>query len=82
MSAGNKNVSRKKFLLWGIGISSVLSVPALFRLRSSKKEEKTTKMLTKDGRLVEVRVSDIPTKKKKKVDDKEILTWLKTNKRS
>lgn len=73
-AANKPNVSRKKFLFWGIGISALLTVPAIFRGR--KKSVSTTKMLTEDGRLVEINIADIPSKKKK-LQDSEIPGWVK-----
>jgi hypothetical protein len=72
----NKNVSRKRFLAWGVGISSLLTIPAFLK-RSAKKSNETTsvKMLTQDGKLVEINVADIPSKRKK-IKEAEIHTWI------
>jgi hypothetical protein len=72
-----KSVSRKKFLLWGLSISSLLAVPAF--LRPSKKkvsDGQTVKMLGQDGKLVEIDISHIPDKKSK-LKDKDIHTWVR-----
>jgi hypothetical protein len=76
MENERKNVSRKKFLFWGFGISSLLAVPAFLRSpKKKKKETRTVKMLTQDGRLVEVEVDNLPAKKKK-INDADIHTWV------
>jgi len=75
MEKQNKNLSRKKFISWSIGLSSLLMVPAFLQFRKKKPATKTVKMLTQDGRLVEILVADIPDKKKK-IGDEELLTWV------
>lgn len=72
----NKNLSRKKFLAWSVGISSLLAVPAFLKFSAKKKNKATTvKMLTQDGKLVEIDVANIPSKKKK-IKVAEIHTWM------
>lgn len=75
MEKENKNVSRKKFLAWSVGISSLLVVPAFLKFSYKKKQTATTKMLTQDGRLVEIDVTHIPSKKKK-IKSADIHTWI------
>lgn len=62
-----KNVSRKKFIAWAIGIGSLaVVVPPILRSPSKKRNKSTTaRMLTQDGRLVEVDIANIPAKKRK-----------------
>ena len=76
MDNKNKGLSRKKFLSWGIGISSLLAIPAFFRSTPKNKEIKKVKMLTQDGKLVEVDVSGI-SDKKEKIKNSDIHTWVK-----
>ena len=66
--------SRKKFLLWGAAILSSLTV---FKFISGDKKEKseTVKMLTKYGKLVEVAIAALPSKKKK-ITNKELQNWI------
>jgi hypothetical protein len=71
-----KNVSRKKFLAWGVGVSSLLAIPAFLKFPGKKKSKGTTvKMLTQEGKLVEINVADIPSKKKK-LNPSDIHTWI------
>jgi len=71
-----KNVSRKKFIAWSVGISSLLSFPAFLKFSSKKKSKATTvKMLTQEGKLVEINIADIPFKRKK-IKEAEIHTWI------
>ena len=69
-------VSRKNFLAWSFGISYLLAIPAFLKF-SNKKENKSTtvKMLTQDGKLVEIDVANIH-EKKKKIKATEIQTWV------
>ncbi len=68
--------SRKKFLLWGLGI--LASATALKAIISSKKKKQMVKMLGQDGKLVEVD-KDLLTKKAQKVTNKELQGWIKRN---
>lgn len=73
----SKPVSRKSFLAWGVGISSLLAVPA-FLLPSKKRKKannETAKMLTQDGRLVSIDITHIP-QNKKRIQPSEIHTWI------
>lgn len=73
METGNKVHSRKKFLLAGIGTVALCgSLNFLF----GKKKNKTVKMLTQDGRLVEVN-PDVIKKLNQKVSNEEIHHWIK-----
>jgi hypothetical protein len=76
MDNTNKGFSRKKFLSWGIGISSLLAIPAFFRPAQKNKETKKVKMLTQEGKLVEVDVSAI-SGKKEKIKNADIHSWVK-----
>ena len=78
--------ARRKFVTW-IGILSLFTVAsAIFRSPFSKKKniivckpevkKKTIKMLTQDGRLVEVDEA-LLTASRKKVTDIELQSWIK-----
>ncbi len=77
MATETTPLSRKRFLRWGLGITSLLTIPAFLRTSGKKKETKTVKMLTQDGKLVTVDVSALP-QKKRKIDPDEIHTWVAT----
>jgi len=74
MTADKKNSSRRNFVEWGLGALAAFSAIGLFF--SKTKEKKVVKMLTQDGRLVEVDEALIKSTGKK-VDDKDIHTWVK-----
>ena len=76
MEKEKNKLSRQKFLFWGIGITSLFAIPSF--LRRKKPETKTVKMLTQDGRLVEIDAAHIPSQKKK-IQPQHIHTWV-TNK--
>jgi hypothetical protein len=75
MTSNQKSNSRRKFLWGGLGILSGIS---LFKFISPKKEKTitTAKMLTEDGRLVEVDVEKIK-KTGNKVAEKDVVNWVK-----
>ena len=72
-----KDVSRKKFIAWAVGLGSLAMVPAFFRSRPVKKNKPgTAKMLTQDGKLVEIDIANIPPKKKK-LGKADIHKWIR-----
>jgi hypothetical protein len=81
MEKNIKSWSRKKFLSWGVGITSFLAIPAFLRFSKTKKESKTVKMLTQDGRLVSIDMENVPHQKKQ-IKPEEIHTWVNTKKTS
>jgi hypothetical protein len=66
--------SRRKFFLWGISIAA--SVTAIKFLWPAGKKTRPVKMLSEDGKLVEVDPRFI-SRTGKKVSDKEVITWVK-----
>ena len=68
-----KKQNRRKFIAWGIASATIFSA-VKFIFPSKKKE--TIKMLTQDGKLVEVAIASLP-KKKKKISNKELQNWIK-----
>jgi hypothetical protein len=79
MEKESKIVTRKKFLVWSVGVSSLLAVPAFLKFSNKKKKQATTvKMLTQDGRLVEVDIAHIPSQKKK-IKTADIHKWVNRN---
>lgn len=74
MTTENKNQSRRKFITWGVA-SAALFTAVKFILPSKKKPE-TVKMLTQEGKLVEVDIASLPPQKKKVTND-ELKNWIK-----
>ena len=70
-----ENQSRRKFIGWGLASAAVLSAVTFF-LPSRKKETKTVKMLTREGKLVEVDIASLPPKKKR-ISNSELQNWIK-----
>jgi hypothetical protein len=75
MTDQHKSPSRRKFIGWGLATAAALSVLKFFQ-PSAKKETKTVKMLTQDGKLVEVNIASLPAKKKK-ITNTELQNWVK-----
>jgi hypothetical protein len=65
--------SRKKFVLWGLGILS--AVTAFKYVTPAKKKKETVKMLTQDGKLVEVD-KELLTPGGKKITDEQLKSWV------
>jgi hypothetical protein len=75
MTQSNTNPTRKKVLLWGAAVISSLSLFNFFdRFKSEKKE--TVKMLTQDGKLVEID-KNLLAQSGKKISNKELQNWVK-----
>ena len=74
MNNDTKTQSRKKFI--GLSISAAALITT-FKFFTFKKKNKisTVKMLTRDGKLVEVNIAAIPSKKKK-ITNKELQSWI------
>ena len=70
-----KQQSRRKFLRWGLASAAVFSA-FKFLQPSAKKETKTVKMLSEDGKLVEVDIASIPSSRKK-ITNAELQNWIK-----
>ena len=79
MQESEKFQSRKKFLLWSAAALSSVSVLRFCKAPKSKEKTETVKMLTQDGKLVEVNISAIPSKKKK-ITNRELQNWIKKDK--
>jgi hypothetical protein len=71
----NNPVTRKRFMLSGLGILSLIAAFKLWRFSGAKRPVKTVKMLTQDGKLVEVDVSNIPPEKKK-ITNTQLQNWI------
>ena len=75
MDQDSKISSRKKFLLWGAAVLSSLTVFKLIPASNSKKSE-TVKMLTQDGKLVEVDISKRHSAERTKINDEQLKNWV------
>jgi len=80
----NETPTRRK-ILYGVGVLSILAaISTFFRFPiavkknaiACKPESKKIKMLTQDGRLVEIDES-LVTANKKKISNKELQHWIK-----
>jgi len=74
MKKETKKLTRKNFLTWSAGITSLLVLPSFFKAKK-KKEPQKVKMLTQDGRLVEIDIENVPAKKQK-IRNADIHTWV------
>ena len=67
--------TRKKFI--GAGITAAAMLTAFrFLIPVNKKKKKTVKMLTQDGRLVEVDAEKLTTSRRKQITDGQLKTWV------
>ncbi len=75
MENPQKTSTRKKFLIWG---AAVLSSVTFMKIYVDKQEEKneTIKMLTQDGKLVEID-KKLLTSSARKISDEELKKWVK-----
>jgi hypothetical protein len=77
MENKNSPVSRKKFVLWSAGVLSVFAAARYFFSSGPKENTTTVKMLSQDGKLVEVDVTNLACGKRKKISDDELKNWVK-----
>ena len=70
-----KITSRKKFLLWG---ATLLSSVTVLKFISGNKQQKneTIKMLTQDGKLVEIDREKLYGSKRNKITDEQLKSWV------
>jgi hypothetical protein len=80
MDQSFKTTSRKKILLWGAALLSSITLLKFIPGHKTKKS-KTVKMLTEDGRLVEIDVERIK-KNGTKISHDEIHDWIKPQQNS
>ena len=73
---GKGSSSRKKFLLWGAGLLGSLGLLKYINRKPVEQKKNTVKMLSQDGTLVEVDVSQINCGARKKVTDEELKNWV------
>jgi hypothetical protein len=75
MEQDSKISSRKKFLLWGAAVLSSLTVLKFIPGKTEKKKE-TVKMLTQDGKLVEVDITNRLYGKRAQINDEQLKNWV------
>jgi hypothetical protein len=83
MITANKKQSRRKFIFWGVASAAVAAALSGLSFASKKNtiackpesKKKMVKMLTAEGKLVEVDASLI-TAKGKKISNKELQDWV------
>jgi hypothetical protein len=66
--------TRKKFLIWGAAVLSSFSLLKIFGNKQQEKNE-TIKMLTQDGKLVEID-KKLLASSTKKISDEELKKWV------
>ena len=76
MNIEESKVGRRKLIGWLGVVSLATMIGGAFRTWNTKKP-KTIKMLTQDGKLVEVGASLLASNKKK-ISDKELQNWVKS----
>jgi hypothetical protein len=74
MDKNNKLQTRKKFISLGISGAALLTAFRFF-IPEKKKKTETVKMLTQDGKLVEVDITALPSHKQK-ISNKELQNWI------
>ena len=75
MDSENKIQSRKKFISLGIGAAALLTAFRFF-IPEKKEKPQTIKMLTQDGKLVEVDAEKIYGEKRKRITDEQLKNWV------
>lgn len=73
MKKEQNNTSRKKFIWLGTAVLAAIGSWKIF-VRQNKNNKETAKMLTQDGRLVEIDKELIT--QGKKITDKELQHWM------
>lgn len=69
--------SRKKFLLWTATILGSVTIFKFFSWKKEHAEPKTVKMLTQDGKLVEVDSKLLAQHSGNKISNTELQQWIK-----
>ncbi len=75
MENPQKTSTRKKFLIWGAAVLSSVTFMKIFVDKQEEKNE-TIKMLTQDGKLVEID-KKLLTSSARKISDEELKKWVK-----
>jgi hypothetical protein len=75
MANSNSTIPRKKFLIWGAGLSALLAIPSFLKFRKKTPLPQSVKMLTQDGKLVEIDIAHMPSKTEK-ISKSGLQTWV------
>ena len=75
MQIEESKVTRRKIVSW-MGILSVFTMVGAAMMPWKNKKPKTVRMLTQDGKLVEVDATFLAANKKK-ISNKELQNWIK-----
>ena len=75
MQLEESKVTRRKLVSW-MGILSAFTLAGAAMMPWKNKKPKTVKMLTQDGKLVEVDATFLAANKKK-ISNKELQNWIK-----
>jgi len=81
MENNDNQVTRKNFVLRGLGFAALLAGSAIPFI-NRKKKNKTVKMLSQDGKLVEIDEKLVATVNKKKITDAELKAWVHQTKKT
>ena len=76
MEQKTKISSRKKFLLWSAAVLSSFTLLKFIPGSSEPEKKETVKMLTQDGKLVEVDISKRIYGERKKINDEQLKNWV------
>ena len=76
MQIEERKVTRKKFVNW-LGVLSLFTVAGAAFKPWKNKNTKTVRMLTEDGKLVEIDAKLLAANSKK-ISDKELQNWVKS----
>ena len=75
MDDDNKIHTRKRFISLGVTAAALLTAFRFF-IPQKKKKTETVKMLTQDGKLVEVDVEKLSCGRRKKISDEQLKNWV------
>lgn len=78
MENRRSSLSRSRFVVWGLGVLASFTALRFFNTSKGAKsgERKKVKMLTQDGKLVEID-EDLLKTDKRKITNKELQSWVK-----
>ncbi|MDX2045433.1 MAG: hypothetical protein SFU87_01520 [Chitinophagaceae bacterium] len=78
MSKQNKTETRRRFVLWGLNIMGALAAANFLFVARKKRKSTTVKMLSQDGKLVELDITKLPQQRKQtRITDTELQQWVK-----